>query len=52
MPLKEFTDEAFAGLIAGKEEIPVGVAAHWYNAFEPQRQKAFHQVAEMMKKNP
>lgn len=45
MPLGLFTDEAYAGLAAGKEEIVVGDAADWYNAFEPQRQDVFNQMA-------
>ena len=49
MPLSQFTDEAFAGLTAGKEEIPVGMAVDWYESFEPQRQKAFRKVAAAMK---
>lgn len=49
MPLAQFTDEAVAGLKAGKEEIPVGLAATWYDAFEPQRQEAFRKMVVVMK---
>ena len=49
MPLAQFTDEAFAGLKAGKEEIPVGLASVWYETFEPQRQEAFRKLAATMK---
>ncbi|KAI4137104.1 MAG: hypothetical protein L6R39_007479 [Caloplaca ligustica] len=45
MPLDRFTDEAYEGLAAGKEEVPVGDAAGWYNAFEPQRQQLFNKMA-------
>ena len=49
MPLAQFTDEAVAGLKAGKEEIPVGLAVNWYNLFEPQRQEAFRKLVGVMK---
>lgn len=49
MPLAQFIDEAFAGLVAGKEEIPVGLTTAWYETFEPQRQEAFRRVAAAMK---
>ena len=49
MPLAQFTDEAVAGLKAGKEEIPVGLAANWYNQVEPQRQEAFRKFVAVMK---
>ncbi|KAL8798659.1 MAG: hypothetical protein Q9182_006492 [Xanthomendoza sp. 2 TL-2023] len=45
MPLDQFTDEAYAGLAAGKEEVVVGDAAGWYNAFEAQRQEVFNKMA-------
>ncbi|KAL8973647.1 MAG: hypothetical protein Q9197_002120 [Variospora fuerteventurae] len=45
MPLDKFTNEAYAGLAAGKEEVPVGNAAGWYDAFEPQRQQLFNKMA-------
>ncbi|KAI4200702.1 MAG: hypothetical protein LQ350_003719 [Teloschistes chrysophthalmus] len=45
MPLDQFIDEAYDGLAAGKEEIVVGNAADWYNAFEPQRQQIFKKMA-------
>ena len=45
MPLDQFTNEAYDGLAAGKEEVAVGDAAKWYNAFEPQRQEVFAQIA-------
>lgn len=45
MPLDQFTDEAYAGLAAGKEEVAVGNAGDWYNAFELQRQQLFNKMA-------
>lgn len=45
MPLDQFTNEAYAGIAAGKEEVCVGDAAGWYNAFEPQRQQIFEKMA-------
>ncbi|KAL9600496.1 MAG: hypothetical protein Q9219_003147 [cf. Caloplaca sp. 3 TL-2023] len=45
MLLAQFTDEAYAGLAAGKEEVAVGDALDWYNAFEPQRQQVFNRMA-------
>jgi len=50
MPLDQFTNEAYEGLAAGKEEVTVGSSTDWYNRFEPERQKLFHGMVEMMKK--
>lgn len=41
MPLKDFTEEAYQGLVKGDGEVPVGLANHWYNAIEPARQEQF-----------
>ena len=43
MPLAEFTDRAWEGLCAGREQIPVGMAASPYaeGGFETKRQEAF-----------
>ena len=49
MPLKQFTNEAYEGLAAGKEEVAVGNAQDWYNKFEPTRQELFHDVVKAMK---
>ena len=49
MPLAEFTDEAYEGLVAGKEEVVVRMVKQWYNAFEPQRQELFHKIDAIMK---
>ncbi|KAL8707744.1 MAG: hypothetical protein Q9220_007264 [cf. Caloplaca sp. 1 TL-2023] len=45
MPLDQFIDEAYAGLAAGKEEVPVGDALKAYNAFERQKQDIFDKMA-------
>lgn len=43
MPLSEFTEEAWKGLVEGKEQIPVGMSKGPYeeSGFETGRQKAF-----------
>ena len=51
MPLDEFTEEAYNGLAAGKEEVAVQHAKQWYDAFEPKRQELFHKMVAMMKKS-
>jgi hypothetical protein len=48
MPLNEFTEEAYQGLAAGKEQIPVGSAKDWFDSFEPQRQETFHGLVKAM----
>ena len=50
MPLDQFTDAAFEGLAAGKEEVTVGGSTDDYEAFEPQRQKIFHDRMEMIRR--
>ena len=50
MPLTEFTDEAYEGLAAGKEEVTVQQAKQWYDKFEPRRQEVFHNLANVTKK--
>ncbi|KAL8867919.1 MAG: hypothetical protein Q9174_005345, partial [Haloplaca sp. 1 TL-2023] len=44
MPLDQFTNEAYEGLAAGKEEVVVGKSVEWYEAFEPQRQEVFRKM--------
>ncbi|EUC34238.1 hypothetical protein COCCADRAFT_4381 [Bipolaris zeicola 26-R-13] len=44
MPLSEFTDEAWKGLIEGKEQIPVGFTVKAFEAFENKRQELWKQV--------
>lgn len=41
MPLDQFTDEAFEGLCAGKDQIPVGFSKLCMEKFELDRQKVF-----------
>jgi hypothetical protein len=48
MPLDEFTEEAYQGLAAGKEQIPVGSAKVRFDSFEPQRQETFHGLVKAM----
>jgi short-subunit dehydrogenase involved in D-alanine esterification of teichoic acids len=42
MSLEEFTNEAWAGLTEGLEQIPVGFVAKAFDAFENKRQEMFH----------
>lgn len=49
MPLDQFTDEAYKGLVAGKEEVAVGDAQGWYDKIETPRQELFHDFAKAMK---
>ncbi|KAI9802527.1 MAG: hypothetical protein M1833_001599 [Piccolia ochrophora] len=50
MPLDEFIEGAYQGLVAGQNDIPVGLAQDWYQAFEPQRQQKFREATETMSK--
>ena len=49
MPLDEFTDAAWAGLVVGKESIPVGTAQDNWDAFEVIREKRFRGMVNRMK---
>ena len=42
MPLDEFTDEAYRGLIEGLDQIPVGMSKKIFDAFETKRQEIFN----------
>jgi len=44
MPLEEFTDACWAGLMAGKQEIPVGQSVEWYDTVERTRHKELERV--------
>ena len=44
MPLEQFTNEAYEGLAAGKEEVVVGDGQGWYKNIEPARQDIFHSM--------
>ena len=46
MPLDQFTDEAFEGLAAGKDQIPVGFAKQCMEKFELARQEAFEDFTQ------
>lgn len=41
MPLEEFTEEAWAKLVNGDEQIPVGFVTKVFEAFEDKRQEMF-----------
>ena len=48
MPLDEFTEECWEGLVEGKENVPVGmVKKQW--GWEEERSKRFGQMVEMMR---
>lgn len=42
MPLDEFTDETYRGLIEGLDQIPVGMSKKIFDAFETKRQEIFN----------
>ena len=46
MPLDQFTDEAYRGLAAGKEDVLVGDAHSWYDQLERRRQELFQGAVE------
>lgn len=39
MPLKEFTEQLWEGLVHGKEDVAVGTAKDAFDAIEPARRK-------------
>ena len=41
MPLDEFMEKEWKGLMEGKEQVPVGMAEVCYEAFENKRQEVF-----------
>ena len=51
MPLAQFIEEAYAGLAAGKEQIPIGDAKSGFSGdgFEVKRQQAFHSQTAAMR---
>lgn len=49
MPLDQFTEEAYEGLAAGREEVPVGDAGSWYEKIERPRREVFRGMVEAMK---
>ncbi|CEL11155.1 hypothetical protein ASPCAL14260 [Aspergillus calidoustus] len=50
IPADQFTEEAMEKLLAGDEQIPIGLSTIAFNSWEQQRQQAFLKVVEMMKK--
>ena len=44
MPLDEFTEQAYQGLAAGKEQVPVSMAQEYFENFELRRQEDFHRL--------
>jgi len=49
MPLNEFTDEAWAGLAEGKDEIPVGQTKMGFEKLEPIRKMVFERMNAQFK---
>lgn len=47
MPLDEFTEEAWKGLVGGEEDIAVGTSKNGYEAVEVGRKKVFAKMIEM-----
>ncbi|KAI1380412.1 NAD(P)-binding protein [Hypoxylon crocopeplum] len=46
IPLAQFTDEAWAGLVKGDEEIPVGMVRDRFDATEEPRRSQFKRIVE------
>ena len=44
MPLNEFTEEAWKGLVAGDDNVPVGMGKMAWKGFEADRQEIFHKM--------
>ena len=51
MPLDQFTEEAWKGLVMGKTDIPVGLSKRAYETFEEKRQELFRGMVEKMRGN-
>ena len=49
MPLDEFTEQAYQGLAAGKEQVPIGMGQEYFESFELRRQEDFHRATDGMK---
>ena len=45
MPLDKFTEDAWAGLEAGKDQIPVGMTVANFEGFEVKRQEGMDKMA-------
>jgi hypothetical protein len=46
----EFTEEAWKGLVEGKEDVPVGMSKGPYGGWEGERRKQFEGRVEQMRK--
>lgn len=48
MPLADFVDETWAGLVQGSEngEFPIGMAKGWHQAIEPVRRKLMNKLPQ------
>ncbi|KAF1832231.1 NAD(P)-binding protein [Decorospora gaudefroyi] len=44
MPLEDFTEEVWRGLVEGKEQVPVGLSVKAFEGFEDRRQEMFKQI--------
>jgi len=49
MPIEEFMGEAWAGLVEGKEDVPVGMSKVPYGGWEAERRKQFEGRVEQMR---
>ncbi|KIW17486.1 hypothetical protein PV08_04680 [Exophiala spinifera] len=52
MPLDEFMDEAYSGLVRGQTQVPVGTSKRAFNGFEVKRQEAFAHMLKVMGSGP
>ena len=52
MPLKEFTEKAYEGLAAKKENVPIGMAQDLFTAFEETRQTKYAGMVKAMGGGP
>ncbi|KAF2643608.1 short-chain dehydrogenase/ reductase-like protein [Massarina eburnea CBS 473.64] len=50
MPLAEFTEDSWAKIVKGDEQVPVGFVAQAFENFENKRQEGFRHMVEMVKK--
>lgn len=48
MPLDQFTQEAYDGLAAGEDQVPVGTSKQSFDGWEKERQTQFHGLIEAM----
>ena len=48
MPLGQFTNEAYAGLAAGDEQVAIGMAKMAFDEFELRRQNVFQHMIKQM----